>query len=192
MSKKTFGWILGLATLVIGVGAWVKIPKLSGPMPAAGASKNQLPTVRGLNLNRVEMEFPRDLGGRYNIVFVAFQQWHQQQVNTWVPFAQQTEREAESVRYYEFPTVWEMTAMRRTFLNEGMRAGIPDELSRERTITLYLDKAAFREQLDMPDEQQMYTLLMTDAGEIVWRSTGEFSAEKGTQILQIINEESTQ
>ncbi len=38
-------------------------------------------------------------------------------------------------------------------LNEGMRAGIPERATRAHTITLYLDKAAFRQALAIPDEQ---------------------------------------
>ncbi len=40
----------------------------------------------------------------------------------------------------------------QVFINEGMRAGIPDPATRERTITLYIDKPAFQHALDMPDE----------------------------------------
>ncbi len=49
-----------------------------------------------------------------------------------------------------------------------MRSGITDRMRREQTITLFLDKAAFREQPGLPDEQTIYALLVDHAGTILW------------------------
>ncbi len=144
------------------------------------------PTVSGQNLMRQEMTFPSDFGGEINIVFIAFLQEQQRIVNTWVPFAQQVEADNPNVAYYEFPTLWEMTAMRRTFLNEGMRAGIPDPTSRERTITLYLDLQGFMTATDIPSRSEMHTLLVNRDGDILWRTTGAFTEAKGQSLLDTL------
>ncbi|MFN2236190.1 MAG: hypothetical protein ACK2U1_18335 [Anaerolineales bacterium] len=144
------------------------------------------PIVSGFNLDRQEFEFPRDFGGDYNLVIVPFQRYHQQIVNTWIPFAQEVEASFPGFIYYEMPTIYEMPALSRTFLNEGMRAGIPDQTARERTITLYLNKDAFKSALGIPNENDIYLFLVDRAGEIVWSSTGAYTAEKADNLLQFI------
>jgi hypothetical protein len=144
------------------------------------------PVVSGFNLDRQEFEFPRDFGGDYNLVIVPFQRYHQQIVNTWIPFAQEVEASFPGFIYYEMPTIYEMSALSRTFLNEGMRAGIPDQTARERTITLYLNKNTFKSALGIPDENDIYLFLVDRAGEIVWSSSGAYTVEKAESLLEFI------
>jgi hypothetical protein len=170
------GTLLGLATL-----AWWRLP-LKSP-PAQIESKGRFPRVAGTNLHRDDIELPRDFGGDLNLVFIAFEQWQQATVDTWIPLAQQLEREYPSLRYYELPTIQTLPGLARTYINEGMRAGIPDSTARERTVTLYLDKAAFRQQLDIPDEREVHVLLVTRDGDIVWRTAGSFSEDKRQELI---------
>ena len=74
----------------------------------------------------------------------------------------------------------------RTFLNEGMRAGIPNEATRARTITLYLDKPAFRKALDIDNEQNIWLYLFDKSGNVHWRIDGKFNEEKGEALRQAI------
>ena len=144
------------------------------------------PIVSGFNLDRQEFEFPRDFGGDYNLVIVPFQRYHQQIVNTWIPFAQEVEASFPGFIYYEMPTIYEMPALSRTFLNEGMRAGIPDQTARERTITLYLNKDTFKSALGIPNENDIHLFLVDRAGEILWSATGAYTVEKADGLLQFI------
>jgi hypothetical protein len=96
------------------------------------------PVVSGFNLNRQELEFPRDFCGDLNLLVLAFKQNQQITVNTWLPFAKETEIAIPGFIYYELPTINEMSSLSRTFINEGMRAGIPDQTARERTVTLLI------------------------------------------------------
>ena len=116
----------------------------------------QFPTVTGSNLQRQKLTLPQDFQGDRNLVFIAFQQWQQSQDDTWIPFARQLEDTHSELRYYELPTIEHRNALARTFINEGLRAGIPDRVARERTITLYLDKVAFRQALQLPAEDDIY------------------------------------
>ena len=58
-----------------------------------------------------------------------------------------------------------------------MRAGIPDPKARATTITLYLDKAAFMEILDISDEDSIVVMLIDREGEIYWRVNGPATEE---------------
>ena len=149
-------------------------------------SQPVFPSVTGSNLQREKRNLPEDLEGELNLVLIAFQQWHQTQVNTWIPFARQLEETHSGVRYYELPTIQRLNVLARTFVNEGMRAGIPDPVARERTITLYLDKNAFREALQLPNEDDIYVLLLDRQGRVVWRAEGAFTSEKGESLAAAV------
>ena len=149
-------------------------------------SEPHFPVVSGFNLNRQELIFPRDFEAELSLVIVPFQQYQQQIVNTWLPFAQEVEASFPGFIYYELPTIYEMPVLSRTFINEGMRAGIPDETARQRTITLYLDKAAFKSALDINTEDDIHLFLVDRDGEILWRSNGQFTQEKADSLLEYL------
>src|SRR5512140_430814 len=98
----------------------------------------KLPVVTGSNLLRQKMQLPDHLRGGLNILFIPFQQWQQMEVNSWVPLVSELEQTHPDLRYYELPTIQRRNVLSQTFINEGMRIGIPDPGTRERTITLYI------------------------------------------------------
>ena len=151
-----------------------------------GSDGAQFPTVSGFNLNRQEFEFPRDFRGDLNLLFVPFLQPQQLIVNTWIPFADELESIFPELAYYELPTIDALPALSRTFINEGMRAGIPNAKARERTITLYVDTARFMRALDIPTKNDVHVLLVDRQGGILWRTTGSFDAAKGRELAQAI------
>ncbi|MBN2044233.1 MAG: hypothetical protein JW757_04360 [Anaerolineales bacterium] len=148
------------------------------------------PVVSGNNLNRETFEFPRDFSGDLNLVIIPFQQKQQAIVNTWIPFAQEVEGAFPGFIYYELPTIYELPTLSRTFINEGMRAGIPDETTRQRTITLYLDKESFKEALDIQTENEVHLFLIDKDGEILWSGTGEYTPEKAESLLNYLRSRS--
>ena len=148
----------------------------------------KLPKVHGSDLHRRGRAFPVDFAGELNLVFIAFQQWQQEHVDTWVPFAAQLEDEVPGFHFYEFPTIRQMNLLSRTFINEGMRAGIQDAETRARTITLYLNKEAFRDALDIPNENNIWVYLFDQDGNVLWRASGPFDLKLGEGLRQVIAE----
>lgn len=146
----------------------------------------QFPTVSGTNLNRQELEFPRDFRGDLNLLFVPFLQPQQIVVNTWIRFADALETSVPEFAYYELPTIDELPALSRTFINEGMRAGIPDAGARERTVTLYVDTARLMRALGIPSKNDVHVLLVDRRGAILWRTTGSFDEAKGSALAEAI------
>ncbi len=149
---------------------------------------DQFPNVSGNNLDRELLEFPREFAGDLNLVFIPFLQQQQRIVDTWVPFARELEAGHPGTVYYEMPALDDMGAMGRTYLNETMRAGIPDPLSRQRTITLYLDLAQFMRSLNIPSRSDVHVMLVSKAGDILWRTTGPYSPDAADQLRQIVAE----
>jgi hypothetical protein len=173
-----------LIVLLLGGVVWYVAPNKS--VLEINRQEVHFPTVSGFNLNREEFIFPQDLAGELNILFVPFLQRQQSIVNTWIPFAQETEAVYPSVIYYELPTIDEMPSLSRMFVNEGMRAGIPDETARERTVTLYIDTSEFMEVTDIPGKDEVHILLVNRSGDILWRTTGRFDETKGETLVGAI------
>ncbi len=137
------------------------------------------PTYVGDDLLRRKISVPSGFEGRLNIVLIAFQRWHQDLVDSWLPAVTQLEVEHPGLRHYELPVLPSMGWLSRTFINEGMRAGIPDRQTRAATITLYTDRSAFMEALDLPGDDTIYVLLLDNAGNVLLRDVGAFDACKG-------------
>lgn len=175
-----------IVAIGIGVGMFEIFPAMS--QLKVERDGVHFPTVSGNNLDRQALVFPRDFEGELNLLFVAFWQRQQLDVNTWLPFAEGVEAEYPAVVYYELPTIQEMPMLRRTFINEGMRAGIPSPKARERTVTLYLDKRAFVEAAGIETQDEIAVLLVNREGEIVWRTMGRFEEEKGVEVRAVIEE----
>ena len=144
------------------------------------------PTVNGTNLRREKLTLPQDFAGKYNLIFIAFHQWHQEEVNSWIPLAESCETQFPGLVYYELPTIRALKPFSRFFINEGMRAGIPNPKSRERTITLYLDKDDFRTALGLEDEEHIFALLIDRQGEELWRARGPHNQSSEAGLLEVL------
>jgi hypothetical protein len=142
------------------------------------------PEVNGENLLNENVSIPAQLGGKLNIVIVAFQQWHQSLVDSWVPYLLSMKERFPEIEFYELPTIRKMNFLYRSFINSGMRAGIPSEQTRRRTITLYIDKMPFKRDLQIPNEDNIHIFLIDKEGQIFWRSKGPFNEEKGQSLLE--------
>jgi hypothetical protein len=146
------------------------------------------PTVNGSNLLRQKLTLPQDFQGRLNLVFIPFERWHQMEVDSWSALAEELEEKYEGLVYYELPTLQNGGTFYKIFLNEGMRAGIPNPKTRERTITLYLDKADFRAALDMTDEEHIFVLVVDRQGKEFFRARGPYNREADAALRQALSQ----
>lgn len=177
--------IVGALILLAAVFLWRIFPNRS-LLKIERADEVHFPVVSGNNLLREEYLIPQDLKGELNLLFVPFLQEQQPIINAWVPFAQEVERMHPNIAYYEFPTIYQMPAVSRVFLNEGMRAGIPDPVSRERTITLYIDLDQFMQATGIQGKQDMHVLLINKKGDILWRTINRIDESKKAELLSAI------
>jgi len=146
------------------------------------------PEVKGSNLERKKYRIPQDLEGEVNIVTVAFQQWQQSLVNTWVPFLEELKQSYPEVYFYELPTINRNYRGMKFMIDGGMRMGIPDKKIRERTITLYLEKNKFMENLAIENDEDILSYVLNKKGEIISTVKGEYSPEKATKMKKKVNE----
>lgn len=140
------------------------------------------PRVHGDNLERRPFVLPDEFEGERNLVLIAFKREQQFDIDSWIPVAQRLARDHPDFRYYELPTISRNLPLARWWLDGAMRAGIPDRAAREATITLYLDKAAFRDTLQLPHENTIYALLVDRGGRVLWRAEGACTDDKAREL----------
>jgi len=145
------------------------------------------PTVNGSNLLREKLTLPRDFQGSFNLVFIPFEQWQHMEVDSWMALAKELEEQFDDLAYYELPTIQSRNTLYKMFINEGMRAGIPNPKTRKRTITLYLEKADFRSALGMLDEEHIYILVVDRQGNEFFRARGPYSREGEAALRQALS-----
>ncbi len=146
----------------------------------------RFPTLTSENLEREPFTLPRDFAGERNVVFIAFQRQQQQDIDTWVPFVKALVARTPGTEYYEIPTIKRMIAPMRWMISGGMRGGIDDLGARQRTITLCLDKASFKQSLAITDESTIHVLAVDRAGNVRWRTTGAFSEPRGAELTAVL------
>jgi hypothetical protein len=142
----------------------------------------KFPNLIAENLNRNKIEIPSQLRGKLNVLIVAFQQWHQSLVDTWIPILAELAEENHEFDFYELPTIRKMNFIFRGFIDGGMRGGIKSIDTRGRTITLYIDKTPFKETLEIATEDTIHVFLVNKQGKIFWRSEGEIDQEKAQSL----------
>ena len=149
----------------------------------------QFPEVTGKNLKRKKLTFPADFPAKYTIVLMAFYRHQQDDIDTWMPFANRVENDYEDLAYVELPVVYQMGPVGQFMLDEGMRAGIPNPKARESTITLYLDKEKFLGQMGITSQDEIQVLLVETDGKILFRQSGRFAPEKGQSLVEALEKE---
>jgi hypothetical protein len=144
-------------------------------MATFGLAQNVVfPSVSGSNLEQRPFNLPQDFEGKLNLVALAFEQWQQNDVNSWLPTVATLQGLYPNLKFYELPTLTQFNGLFQSAIDGGMRAGIPDKATREVTITLYLDRAAFMRSLEIPDIKNIVLLLVDNEGNIYWRGQGPF------------------
>lgn len=146
------------------------------------------PTVSGSNLLREKLTLPQGFHGNFNLLFIPFEQWQQVEVDSWIGIAVELEEQFEGLTYYELPTFQDRNAFFKMFINEGMRAGIPDPKIRKHTITLFLDKSDFRAVLKMADEAHKYVLLVDKKGKEFFRTRGSYSPDGEANLRKLLGQ----
>ena len=133
------------------------------------------PVVETRNLEGRKFRLPNDFEGDLNLVILAFQRWHQDIIDVWVPHLDALAERHKGLRIYELPTLANRYRLMQRFIDGGMAAGIASQAARERTLTIYTDKSRFLAPLGVTDESTIHLLLVDRQGRILWRGSGEYS-----------------
>jgi ATP10 protein len=184
--SATGGWNEPMATkwvvsmMLAAVLSCVAFSAASAQTPAPVAP--HFPPLRASSLERKSYHLPEDFEGDVNVCLIAFKREQQKNVDTWTRGLKPLNLPG-NVHVYEMPTISKGPRFFTSWLDGRMRAGIHDKQAREMTITLYLNKGSFRKALAIPDEKTIYVLLIDKQGAVLWRTTGDFTDDKGQELM---------
>lgn len=137
-------------------------------MPAAAQAI--FPAVTADDLNGRSVSLPSQLPGEPTIVFIAYKQEQQHDVNGWIDTLGLDP--AQGAEFVEVPVVGRSTALIRSFVDNGMRSGIVDTNMRARTITLYESPSLVNDPLGFTGRDEIRVLVVRRSGEVLWSTSG--------------------
>jgi len=170
------GSLLGTKIYFIGPG---NIISWQDPKP------DYMPPLAGENLLGEKLSFPKDLKGPLTLLVIGFKREHQKLINTWIEAYEKGKVNKGGVDFFELPIIYEVGMLKRLFINNGMKMGIPDPEQLKRTVTVYMDRQKLFDSLKM-EVNSIYSLLIQQDGKIVWRSQGVVSSEKLDALNHVI------
>jgi len=154
----------------------MKLPFLLLGLVGAGSQKIssavRFPSFVAHDLNGRQVVVPRDAPTELTLVVVAFQRWHQADVDRWLRSAAPLLAQHPELDYLELPVLRRFNRVTRWWIDQGMRSGIPGQDQRARVVTLYTDKQAFRKRAGIAGEEAIHLFLIQRDGEILWRERG--------------------
>ena len=148
----------------------------------------RFPTVVGTSLAGTSVRLPDQLDGRLNLLLIALRRGQRAALNTWSPYTDALKVRRPDVRVYEVPVLSAAYLRNRPSIDGAMRAAVADPAVCERTITLYLDKAAFRAALGVPSDDQIHVRLVDRSGTTHWCTDGAFDAAKAAALDAVLEE----
>lgn len=182
MKRKVCLSVVMMMALALTCSEGANNPQMQEPPESLGV----FPRLEAQNLEKQHVSLPEGFAGDHNLLLIAFKREQQENVDTWLREMKRFEA-IPGFRYYELPTIGRLNPIARWFINRGMRSGITDREARERTITLYLDKASFRKALNLPNEDGVYAILVDREGRVHWRAEGDFDEAKGESLHLTLN-----
>ena len=140
------------------------------------------PQIIGIDLEGEKRPLPQSFDKKLNIVVVAFKREQQENVNGWIKVADEILAKNSEIGFYEVPLIYKLNGFSRTFINNGMRRGIPDIKARKRTITVYTDREEFFKMMKMR-EDKIYLLVVDRDGKILQCIEGD-ATKQNVQLLK--------
>jgi hypothetical protein len=144
------------------------------------------PPVLSYSLDKVKVSLPADLEGKANLLLISFEPEQQKDVDTWFPVAQALQHTNFDFRWYRLPVSNRENLVFRWWENSSMRSDESDPETWHWIVPLYVNKDEFRHTLDIPDEHSIVALLTDKQGHVLWRASGDLTAEKRASLLAAV------
>lgn len=146
------------------------------------------PAVSGKNLEKNNVNIPLDLiqaegAGKYTLLLIGYKQDSQFDIDRWLIGLDMTQTQ---VSVYEIPAIQGMfPRMFSTFIDNGMRAGIPKPLWKG-VITLYKDGDKVQRFTGNEAPNNARVVLLNQSGKIVWFYDDGFSVDALNQVRDLL------
>jgi ATP10 protein len=160
-----------------------------GPIAITKAGQPMMfPTIHAKTLAKRCVVFPSETKGKVGLVFVAFEQRAQADINTWVDPLITDYLASPDVEYYEIPMISGAYRPVARLIDGGMRGGVPVDLH-DRTATFYGDRRRFFAATAITDESKPYLFVLNRTGHVVYRTDGPATPETIAATRQAIEAE---
>lgn len=142
------------------------------------------PRIQARNLEGRTFNLPADFAGERNVVLIAFKQWHQSIVDGWMPQLKELKARRPGLQVYELPTISNLYALGRPFIDGGMAMAIPNKATRETTLTVYIDLRRVTEPLKISNTDTITIVLVDRAGQVFWRGQGDYDPAQMAELAR--------
>ena len=141
------------------------------------------PTVSGETLEKEEVEMPSYFEGSQTLLLIGYKQDSQFDIDRWLIGLDMTQTQ---VKAYELPTIQGLfPRMFSTFIDEGMRKGIPKELWGG-VITIYSDGDEIQEFTGNENPNNARVILLSKDGKIEYFYDRGFSVAALNEVRNLI------
>jgi hypothetical protein len=144
------------------------------------------PPMNGRDLEGKEVVIPRDFTGAPNLLLVAFKRWHQILVDSWGNLLSDLQEAHPALEVWEVPTLSSGYKPFRSFIDGGMRAGIPNPRTRRHTLTVYTSLRDVGRELALPDFETIHLYLLNADGSIAWTGSGGYDDVQAGALTQAL------
>jgi len=131
------------------------------------------PPISSYSLDKGKVTLPEGLAGQYNLLLISFEPEQQKQIETWMPLAQALQHTNFNFRWYRLPVSERENFIFRWWENSSMRSEETDPETWPWIVPLYVNKAEFRNALQIQNERNVVVMLVDKQGHVLWRASGE-------------------
>jgi hypothetical protein len=146
----------------------------------------RFPVVDARDLLGRSHNLPAGFDGRLVVAMVAFRQFQQSQVDSWVPLLAEIASSVPGFHFYELPVLARHWAPVRPFIDGGMARGIGDPVVLARTLTIYGDVGRVCRPLQITDRTHITVVLTDRSGRVHWVGSGAHTDEAGTALRDAV------
>jgi hypothetical protein len=141
------------------------------------------PSISGESLEKKEVKMPEYFEGSQVVLLLGYKQDSQFDIDRWLIGLDMTNTD---IKAYELPTIQGMLPrMFSTFIDQGMRSGIPKELWGG-VITVYADGAELQEFTGNENPNNARVLLLDKNGKIIYFFDRGFSVFALNELKEMI------
>lgn len=143
----------------------------------------EFPEISGESLEKNEIKMPEYFEGNQVVLLLGYKQDSQFDIDRWLIGLDMTKTK---VKIFELPTIQGMLPrMFSTFIDEGMRSGIPKELWGG-VITVYADGAELQEFTGNENPNNARVLLLDKNGKVIYFFDRGFSVFALNELKEMI------
>ena len=141
------------------------------------------PSVTGTSLDNEEYIIPKDFQGTNVVLLLGYKQDSQFDIDRWLIGLDMTETK---IKVYELPTIQGLfPRMFQTFIDSGMRSGIPKEIWGG-VITIYSGGSTVQEFTGNENPNNARAILLDSGGKVIYFHDRGFSVSALNELRELI------